>query len=154
MNACYFLAEDLRQLREKIAELVERFREIGQDMGQSCAEGAETYHDNFGYEDGERQQRMLSARLREMTQISNLARVVSPEPRGERVGLGRTVTVEDLDTGERKRFKVGSYIVFSGHGTLSYRAPLVRLLIGAGEGDVRTGAVGGQRRRLQVVEIE
>jgi thymidylate kinase len=42
-----------RSLATPGAEL-ETIREIGRQMGQACEEGAETFHDNFGWEDGDR----------------------------------------------------------------------------------------------------
>ena len=149
----YFLPDDFKLLNHKISSLAETFKEIGQDMGKSCQETSETFHDNFGYEDGARQQRMLSGRLQEMVQIRNNARVVKPPPSGCRVGIGREVEVMDEIRGERRTFKVGSYMVFCNKDTYSYAAPLVRLLIGAKEGDVREGKVNGRLRCFEVLRV-
>ncbi len=40
----YFLREDFEKLTALIREVSDRIREIGQEMGASCREGAETYH--------------------------------------------------------------------------------------------------------------
>ncbi|OHA24282.1 MAG: hypothetical protein A3G52_02045 [Candidatus Taylorbacteria bacterium RIFCSPLOWO2_12_FULL_43_20] len=60
----FFLPEDFEKLNQEITGLCDRIKQIGKEMGESCREGAETFHDNFAYEDGERQQAMLSTRLR------------------------------------------------------------------------------------------
>ena len=102
----FFLQDDFERLEDKIEVLNARFQSIGQEMGASCREGAETYHDNFAFEEGERQQQMLSRRLRELLRIRDRARVVRPAADGERVAIGRWVTVRDLGDGSRRCFRV------------------------------------------------
>lgn len=67
----YFLKADYDALCNEIDVLLNRIKEIGQEMGASCQEGAETFHDNFAHEDGTRQQHMWSTRLRELIAIKN-----------------------------------------------------------------------------------
>ena len=151
--AHYFITEDLEALDDKIADLTARFREIGQEMGKSCEEGAETYHDNFAYEDGERQLHMLSKRLREMVEIRNNAKVVAPDRQARRVGIGRVVTFLNLDTEEERTIRIGSFMVLSSNRSVSYQAPLARLLMGACEGELREGRIGGSWRCFEVQNI-
>lgn len=148
-----FLAEDYAALDRQIENQKDRMRETGKEMGDSCKEGAETFHDNFAFEDGERTQRMISQRLRELTQIRNHARVVQPAPPG-RVGIGRTVILED-ESGEQHTYRVGSYMTFTPDDTVvSYASPLARLLIGAKPGDIRKGVVAGQHKKYTVLEVK
>lgn len=149
----FFLQDDFERLEDKIEVLNARFQSIGQEMGASCREGAETYHDNFAFEEGERQQQMLSRRLRELLRIRDRARVVRPAADGERVAIGRWVTVRDLDDGSQRRFRVGSYMTFNGDETVSYNAPVVRLLIGAQPGELREGEVAGENKAFEVLEV-
>lgn len=65
----YFLKEDFEALNAEINKIADKIKEIGKEMGKSCQEGAETFHDNFAYEDGERQQYMWSGRIRELIRI-------------------------------------------------------------------------------------
>ena len=150
----YFLKEDYEALEQRISELVEKLREVGQDIGEACRQSAETYHDNFAYEEAERLSHLLSQRLRELLEIRDNAVVVNPPRKGDRVALGRKVTILDLESGKEQTFKVGSYLVLRENGSRSYRAPLVRLLIGAEVGDVCEGVVGGRHRAFEVVAIE
>ena len=149
----YFIPEDFEALNHKIDALKVEFRRIGGEMGKSCEEGAETFHDNFAYEDGERQLYMLSRRLREMVQIRNNAQIVKPAPGARRVGIGREVTIADLDTGEARTIRIGSYMVLCSDEAVSYKAPLARLLVGAQQGDVREGRIGGRRRSFEVLRV-
>src|SRR3989338_8797616 len=137
----YFLKEDYEKLLEEIRKLEELIRGIGREMGKSCQEGAETWHDNFTHEDDTRQQYMWSTRLREIVRIKNSARVVSPNNSIDRVALGRTVTVRDMDTQKVETLNIGSYMVLGKPTpcikTLSYRSPLAQSLIGAMVGESR-----------------
>jgi len=148
----YFLAQDLEKLNEQIYSISGKIREIGHEMGLSCEEGAETYHDNFAYEDGERQQFMWSSRLRELIKVKNCARVVAPGTAAPRVALGSRVSIIDLDSDEEKFFIIGSYMTFD-QSSVSYAAPLGRILVGAVAGEERSGMIAGRRRRFEVLEI-
>ena len=151
--AFYFLPGDLQQLDRRIQKVEEHIRAVGREMGESCTEGAETYHDNFAYEDGERQLHMLSKRLREMVEIRNNAKVVAPDRQARRVGIGRVVTFLNLDTEEERTIRIGSFMVLSSNRSVSYQAPLARLLMGACEGELREGRIGGSWRCFEVQNI-
>lgn len=151
----YFLKKDFDGLNAEISKVIEIIKKYGQEMGKSCQEGAETFHDNFAYEDGERQQYMWSSKLRELIRIRNNARVV--EPKGNyRVSLGLTVTVEDIDTGKVRALTIGSYMVLSANDgeVISYNAPFARMIIGSKVGDEREATIAGKRRAVRIVKIE
>lgn len=148
----FFLSHDYAKLNEQICSISEKIREIGHEMGISCEEGAETYHDNFAYEDGERQQFMWSSRLRELVKVKNCARIVTPGTLSQRVAIGSTVTIVDLDSGEEKIFSIGSYMTFD-KTSVSYAAPLSKILVGAMLGEERNGIIAGRRRRFEILEI-
>jgi len=152
----YFLREDFEGLNAQIDKICEKIKEIGQEMGRSCKEGAETFHDNFAYENGERQQYMWSTRLRELIRIRNNARVVTPEGRSDKVSIGRTVTIRNETADEVQILKIGSYMVFKerSQNVISYNAPLARLLIGAEVGERREGNIGGKKKIFQIIKIE
>lgn len=152
---CWFLREDLRALEARIEELRQLIREIGKEMGASCQEGAETFHDNFAFEDGERNQRMWAEQVRRLTHIRRDARLVDPPPNGGRVGLGRTVTFRDLESGQVQTLTIGSYMSFGERASdaVSYAAPLARILIGAEVGEEPEGVVRGQTRSVEILQI-
>ena len=149
----YFLREDIGKLSEQIHEIDARIKAIGQEMGASCEEGAETFHDNFAFEEGERQQQMWSQRLKELVDIYNHSQISKPSGTAERVGIGCEVTIADLESGEEKTIKIGSYMTFNGNGAVSYNAPLARMLLGAESGEVRKGEIAGKIRKFEVVDI-
>jgi len=148
-----FLPEDYEQMNRRITEIIARMRHFGQEMGLACQEGAETFHDNFAYEDGERQHRMWGERLRALVRVRNEAQVVRPPETGSVVGLGRRVTVRDLGTGEIRCFRIGSYMVFGDGDEVSYQAPWAAVLLGATVGEVREWEERGVIRELEVLEV-
>ena len=153
MTEHYFLRDDFEALNREIDSIARRIKELGKEMGASCEEGAETFHDNFAYEDGERRQRMWSHRWRDLVLIRNAARVVDPAADTRRVALGRHVATADCETGEERTIRIGSFMTFNGDDAISYHAPLARMLIGAEEGDVRKGRIGDRSVSLEVIDI-
>ena len=150
----YFLQEDYDKLQSAIDEAEKRARNHGREMGISCDEGAETFHDNFAYEDSERRYKMWSRRLKELIEVRNNAQVVTPTDDTDRIAIGRTFTLLDFESDERRTFRVGSYISFDDNGTtISYRAPLARTLLGGFEGEIRSGRINGEERCFKIVEV-
>ena len=152
MATYYFLQNDFEALARQIRAIDGRIKEIGQEMGASCEEGAETYHDNFAYEDGERQQYMWSHRLKELLTVKNLARIVASEQKPERVSIGCSVTVLDLDADAEKEFAIGSYMNYR-DDVVSYAAPLARLLMGGKVGEYKVGTIAGKERHFEIISI-
>lgn len=150
----YFLEEDFKDLCLKIEELKKKLEEIGQEMGESCRQSSETWHDNFGFEEAKRQHDMFSGRLSELTDIRNKAKIVSSVLLNNTVTIGKIVVMRDENTGEIETYKIGSYMIFKMlHGYMSYSAPLAKIIIGAKTGDTREGEIGGKKRILKIITI-
>lgn len=151
----YFLKKDFEALSSEIEKIADRIKDIGKEMGKSCREGAETFHDNFAHEDGERQQYMWSSRLRELIRIRNQARIVEPQ-KSDRISLGLTAIIKDMDTDETRTIKIGSYMTFAEQDkkTVSYNAPLARMLIHGKAGEMREAVIAGKKRRFLILKIE
>lgn len=155
----FFTRHDFDGLNREIATACDRIKDAGAEMGLSCAEGAETFHDNFAYEQGQRDQEMWSDRVRELVSVRNNAQIITPGANNGQVRIGRIVTVNNTTSNTEKVFRVGSYMVFEDTkvgeiSTLSYDAPLPKSLIGAKVGEEREAFFGGERHHLEVVKIE
>ena len=150
----YFLKEDFGKLNDQIFEINQRIKKIGQQMGAACQEGAETFHDNFAFEDGERQQSMWSQRLIELIEINTNAEIFEPSGPDDRVTIGCQVTVYDVAADDEKTIKIGSYMTFNGSETVSYAAPLAKLLLGAAVGEVKKGQIGGRTKEFEILDIK
>lgn len=151
----YFLREDYDALCNEIIVLCDRIKEIGKEMGASCQEGAETYHDNFAHEDGTRQQHMWSTRLRDLITIRNEARVVpNPSTSVEKVSLGNIVTYKEVGSDKENRRRISSFMVFvDQENCISYNSPIARILTGGMVGDIREGVVGGKKKKIEILKI-
>lgn len=146
-----FLIDDYHRLEEEIKKLKIRIREIGKDMGDSCKEGAETFHDNFAYEQGERDQRMWSQKLREFQRLKNHIQIVRPSS-SLAVSIGKNVRIKNCDREEEEIFIIGSFLTFDDNH-ISYAAPLAKLLIGAKAGEMRTGNIGGSVQTFLILDV-
>ena len=105
----YFLEEDFKDLCLKIDELKKKLEEIGQEMGDSCRQSSETYHDNFPFEEGCRQQGMVSDRLTNLISIRNRVKIVVPDIMENSVSIGKIIVIKDMETNKEETYRIGSY---------------------------------------------
>ena len=153
--ACRFLRKDYEALIAKIEALAGEMREAGEEKGRWANQSAETWHDNFGYEQEEQHQWAVSERLEEFVAMKNDAEIVDQRVPGE-VDIGAEVTIRDARSGEQKTFVIGSYQVLDQQhdNEISYAAPLARPLMGAAVGEEREVAIGDQVTVYHVVHVD
>ena len=149
----YFLKVDFDALESSITTLRDRIRGIGQEMGDSCREGAETFHDNFTHEEGSRQLQMWSKRYSELMAIKGNATIVIPQESNERVAIGKKVRMRNTFNNDVTNLEVGSYMVLSENGSFSYGSPLIKMILGAKKGELRAGTIGELRVSFIIEEI-
>lgn len=155
MERYYFLPEDFASLEELVQNTADKMRNVQKEMAQSVKESSETWHDNFGYEDGRRRLTMWSKRLGELRDIRSNAVLVKPKDQYDSVAIGCRVTVEDIDSRERKTYRIGSYMNLSeAPDTLSYNSPLARILMRAKEDEEIRDLVNGQKHQYLVISID
>lgn len=153
--ACRFLRKDYDALLAKIDELAEALKQAGQEKGLWANQSAETWHDNFGYEQEQQREWALSDRLQEFVDMKNDAQIVDYRPI-DQVDIGATVTIQEVGTGERRMLVVGSYQVLDQQhkDEVAYAAPLAKPLLGAKVGEEREVTIGDRASTFQVVRIE
>jgi transcription elongation GreA/GreB family factor len=147
-----FLRKDYDALVAKIEELGHDMWESGQEKGLWANQSAETWHDNFGYEQEQQHQWALSERAESLVELKNDAEIVERRVVGE-VDIGCQVTIEDVATGERRTFVIGSYQVLDQQheNEISYAAPLARPFTGASAGEEREIEIGDSMTVFRVV---
>lgn len=128
----FFLEEDHLLLLNKMGEVLLELKRLGDEIGDSCSE-SETFHDNFDYEEGGRQQRMWTEHLMRLRDIKENSEIIKVNSSNDCVGIGKKVTLRSI-TGEIITKKIGSYMTFS-DDDLSYRSPLAKILIGKKMGE-------------------
>ncbi len=150
----YFLKEDFKDLNNEVGVILEKIKETKKRIGESCKDGADTWHDNFGFEDAHREYNMWSKRLQELTYIKANAEVITPNPSGDKVDIGRVVKIEDETKKKIQTFKIGSYIVLKGQNRISYKCPLAIILINGKVGERKKGIIGGKIKIFKILKIE
>lgn len=156
----YFLSDDLTKLREIIKKVREELDAALKSIGDACEGESNTWHDNFAYEEGQRQVDMVSRRYQELqTMFMNVA-VIDPPKDNLKVQIGHTVVVKDPYEKEDQVYRIGSYMCFQedenedgGDQVISYAAPLGQLFMGAKVGEYRGGNIGGRPRTFKIIQI-
>lgn len=151
----YFLEKDAKILNDKIADIQQKMLASAQDAFLQANQSAETWHDNFGFEDAVRQQRFLSKRISEIYEIQDKLKIVTPSEKIGRVDIGLEVTLENTDTKEIVKVVVGSYMVMDKiyQNETSYCAPIISPFFHARKGAVRRVEIGGQSKKYKIIDI-
>jgi transcription elongation factor GreA len=112
--------------------------------------------ENADYDAAKEEQGMIEARIREYEVKLALSEVIDPtELSGERVMFGATVTIEDADSGDEKRYTiVGDHEADIKKARISISSPIARALIGKSIGDATTFKTPGGIREVEVIEVE
>lgn len=148
-----FLRKDFDRLERRIGELGDDMLKVGAEMATWASQGAETWHDNFGFEEGVRQEEMLAHRSEEFEALESEAEIVT-DPPADRVGVGTLVELEDRN-GHRRRVVVSSYLVLGRRDDreVSYAAPVIAPFMDATAGEERTVELPSGQQVWRVVSI-
>ncbi|TAN58731.1 hypothetical protein EPN15_00110 [Patescibacteria group bacterium] len=151
----YFLKQDLEALDARIKELRDKLEETLKEGGESTRQSSETWHDNFPFEEAQRQFGLLARQLRDLVDLRKKAKEADFPLDKNIVGIGSIITIQNLDTGEIKSFKIGSFAVFAetGEKIISYDSPLARIIMGAKIGEVKSGMIGKNNVKFKITEI-
>ena len=119
--------------------------------------GSNTWHDNFAYEEAQRQARLWSRRFDDLLQTLRNSVIVDLPNDYQRVEIGHVVIIENQDNKEKRTVRIGSYFCFVKNEndiTISYAAPLGQLLMGAKVGEIRSGKLNKGPAIFKIVEIK
>ena len=130
--------------REEVAERIKEAREFG-DISE-----------NSEYDDAKNEQAMLEHRINTLQEKLRRARVIKvTEISTERVSLGSTVTLRDLDYDEEFVYTlVGSAEADPGNHKLSNESPVGQAILGKKVGEAVTVPAPAGSLRYEVVKIE
>lgn len=150
-----FLRKDYLALEKNIDALKNNLKTVGFEVGEMSRQSSETWHDNYGFEEADRERKRLAGTLEELKKVYAQAEVVEPSSHTERVSLGSRVTIQNVDTLEEKVVVVGSYMVLekTDPNEFSYAAPFVAPLMGASVGEVREIEIGGKISKMRIIQI-
>lgn len=113
--------------------------------------------ENAEYETAKDRQSFVEGRIQELESKLSRAEVIDPEkiPNKDRVVFGLTVTLEDIDSGEIRKYQlVGADETDPDNGIISITSPIGRALIGKQlDEEVQVRTPGGLREFV-ILEIE
>lgn len=152
MTHLYLLPHEARLLAQTIADLKAKIAHEKLELGDSSGQSAETYHDNYPFEQATRQIQLYASRLAEYQAIDHHSIVIDP-PREPRVVAIGTVAKLAEDTGTIRELIISGAVPASDARCVSYRSPLGQLLLQARMGETRAGQIGGLLQRYTIVAI-
>ncbi|MFN4895970.1 MAG: transcription elongation factor GreA [Pseudomonadota bacterium] len=134
----------LKSMRPELARAIE------------VARGHGDLSENGDYDAAKEKSGMVEAKIRDIETRLAMAEVIDPRKLtiSDRVVFGATVTIEDVDSGERRVISIyGAEESDIDKGWISFEAPLGKGLIGKEVGDVVKVALPGGAREYEIVEL-
>jgi len=135
---------DLRSQRPAIADAIEEARGHG-DLSE-----------NGDYDAAKNKSGMVEAKIKDIEIKLTQANVIDPlkiNLTGS-VVFGSTVDIEDLDSGELKKFSIyGPEDTDVKNGLISYETPIAKALIGKKEGDVVIIRLPAGNKEFEILKI-
>ncbi len=148
----------ISEMREKLGKEIEELsRELTVTLPQAIAQAVEMgdLRENAEYKAALERQQFVQARLGQLHQrLNQLTQLANTEAPSDRVGLGSSVTVLDLDTNEQDTYMVviAEMMDFDA-GHISLASPLGQALKDRRVGDEVSLRLPIATRRLRVVQL-
>ena len=142
------LIKDLKHHKEHLRPRVVK------DIEEARAHG--DISENAEYEDAKERQSLIEGRIRWLeAQLAGADIIdVSKLKADGRVVFGTTVQLENVETGEERTWRiVGETEADVGQGTISWKSPLARSLIGRDEGDEVEVPTPSGKQTWEIVEV-
>lgn len=144
------------RLRNRVAAARAAYQAIVDDNPAALESGDTSgWHDNFAFEENQRQMHQLGRQVRELETLLGRATVVPlPRQQPERVILGSRVTWAYVgDEAPRTCWVAGWDDGDPDRGRVSYNSPLGSALVGAEPGDEREVRVAGAPRPIEILDV-
>ncbi len=144
----------IKKLQEEIAVLENEFRvELPREILKARAHG--DLSENAEYHAAKERQAFVNARLGQLhARLRDISMIDMSKIPHDRVGLGSTVTVLDVDKDEKVRYKlVTSEDVDVAKGLISTVSPIGRGLLGKEVGDTVKITIPGGVREMEIIEL-
>jgi len=148
-------ARGLRKIEEELDRLrtVHRKR-VADRIRESMHLGGES-SENTEFEDAKNEQAFVEGRIEELKQILAVARVIDDQEVGtDNVGIGSTVKVKDLDTGDEWEWSiVGTIEADPAEDRISNESPVGQALVNKTIGQVAVVEIPAGVARYEILEI-
>lgn len=141
------------RLGQKIVQLENRLAEVLREKGVAAEVGGNEWHDNFAFEQCEREERMLQWRINELRTCLSQTVIVEPSAESKKVQIGSAVEIE-FDDGTEMTLTIGGHLDSAPEaGIVAYDTPLGQALLDAEVGEERAYTVGKNRLIVTVRSI-
>jgi transcription elongation factor GreA len=144
-----------QRMLDKLQEAKRRYdavcasNEEAAGAGDSCV-----WHDNFAYEENQRQMHQLARRVRDLQQLIAVAEIAHAPADPVHVSFGCAVELLDTRDDQPVRLVIGGWEDSDpAVSRVAYNTPLASALIGAEEGDVRACPGVAGKRMLEIIAI-
>jgi transcription elongation factor GreA len=142
------MSEELRHMKSVMRPQIVR------DIEEARAHG--DISENSEFEDAKERQAMCEGRIRDLEGRLASAEVIDVKklPVTDRVVFGTTVVIENSDSGEERVWRiVGEVEADVGQGSISFKSPLGRGLIGKHEGEEAVITAPSGKQLWEIVEV-
>ena len=146
--------EGLKRYEEELHDLkVYKRKEVAQKIKEAREQG--DLSENAEYDAAKDEQRDIEARITELEKIlKNVEVVVEDEVSSDKINIGCTVRILDLEFKEEETYKIGgSTEANSLKGKISNESPVGHALIGSQVGDIVSVESPGGLVQYEVLEI-
>ena len=156
MDRLYTTPAGWARFHERIAHARAAYDAVVATNGDAAEAGDNSvWHDNFAYEENQRQMHALSRRIRDLEAVASRLTVVSPGAHPQKVGFGCAVVIADDGAASAERFVIGGYEDSDAtRRRVAYTTPLAQALMGAVPGDTVALRNGERVREVTVIRIE
>jgi transcription elongation GreA/GreB family factor len=153
-SALWFMSADLEDLDATIDDVKQQIRAAKLEAQEGTEQSSESWHDNYVFEESQRQLRMLMNHLAGLSRTRERAILHDPETRPGIVGFGSCVRVR-ID-GHEDELHIGSAMVFDRmreQGHISYQSPLAATLLGHPAGTRVQALINNTPRTIDIVAV-
>jgi transcription elongation factor GreA len=147
--------EGHKKLKEEIDRLI-RIERPGVIKEIEIALGHGDLSENAEYTYAKEKQALLETRIRDLQERLSTSEIIDLEnrPKSDRIVFGSRVTIEDVDTNEKKNYQIlGRDDSDIGRGIISVDSPLGRALIGKQQQDFVEVKTPGGVREYEILEV-
>jgi transcription elongation factor GreA len=147
--------EGHKKLKEEIDRLI-RIERPGVIKEIEIALGHGDLSENAEYTYAKEKQALLETRIRDLTERLSTSEIidVNNRPKSDRIVFGSRVTIEDVDTNEKRIYQIlGRDDSDIGRGIISVDSPLGRALIGKQQQDFVEVKTPNGLREYEILEV-
>jgi len=151
----YMTKYGIEVIKMRIFEIDMKRKEALKKAGESASGDSNSYHDNFDYEQGMRDQELYSKMLHNLYNLLSDAVEVPKPTNNNKISIGHLVKIEEVDSGKESEYLFcgnGEGIVFQ--NAVSAESPLGLALIGMNLEEEKEIQLPGRKITVYIKEIK